>query len=64
MYDWERREIEEIEALIMEAEAKRDREREELRQALENLRQAVLEAMRIPALCSWLADKIGKITGK
>ena len=64
MDERERREIEAIEAMVMEAEAKQDREREELRQAWENMKQAVLEALGIPALVSWLARMIEKIMSK
>jgi hypothetical protein len=64
MDDRERREIEAIEAMIMEAEAKQEREREELRQAWDNLKRAVLEALGIPALVSWLAKKIERIMSK
>lgn len=42
----------------------RECEREELRQATGNLKQALLEALRIPSIVSWLADKIQKLTGK
>ncbi|MBQ9741305.1 MAG: hypothetical protein IJV91_10260 [Kiritimatiellae bacterium] len=38
--------------------------REELWQALENLKQAILDALRIPSIVSWLADKLEKIAGK
>ena len=58
------REQREIEAKILAAEAKRDREIEELREAWENLKLAILEALRIPSFVSWLADKLDKIIGK
>ena len=64
MDDRERREIEAIEVMIMEEEANQEREREELRQAWENFKQAMLEALKIPALCSWLAGKIERIMNK
>lgn len=64
MNDRERREIEAIEAMIMQAEAERDHEIEDLRVAAENLKTALLEALRIPKIVSWLADKLQKITGK
>lgn len=64
MDEREQREIEEIEAMIREAEAKRDREREELLKAWEHFKQALLEALRIPSIVSWLNDKIQKLTGK
>lgn len=58
------REIEEIEAMVMQAEAKRDRERETLHKAWENFKQALLEALGIPSIVSCLADKLEKLTGK
>jgi hypothetical protein len=64
MDEREQREIEEIEAMIMAAEAKRDRERETLHEAWENFKQTLLEALRIPSIVSWLAAKLEKLTGK
>ena len=64
MDEREQREIEKIEALIMQAEAKRDQEREEIREAWENFKQTLLEALRIPSIVSWLAAKLEKLTGK
>jgi hypothetical protein len=64
MDDRERREIEEIEAMIMATEAKRDREREELLEAWEHFKQTLLEALRIPSIVSWMADKLEKLAGK
>ncbi len=58
MDEREQREIEKIEALIMQAEAKRDREREELRESWDHFKQTLLEALRIPLIVSWMADKI------
>ena len=64
MDERERREIEAIEAMIMEAEAKQEREREELWKAWDNLKLAVLEALGIPALVCWLAEKLERIMSK
>ncbi len=58
------REQREIEAKILAAEAKRYREIEELREAWEHFKQTMLEALRIPSIVSWLADKIQKLTGE
>ncbi len=64
MNEREQREIEKIEAMIMEAEAKRDREREELRETWEHFKQTMLEALRIPSIVSWMADKLQKLMKK
>ena len=58
------REQQEIEAKILEDEAKRDREIQELLKAWENYRLTTLEALGIPSIVSWLADKLNKIIGK
>ena len=58
------RDQQEIEAKIQEIVAKRDREIEELLEALENYRTTMLKALGIPTIVSWLADKLNKIIGK
>lgn len=55
---------EEFEARLKELQAEEEAQRAAMAEAWDNLVLSVLEALKIPALCDWLADKIEKITGK
>lgn len=55
---------EEFEARLKEQAAQEEAARAAMQEAWENLSHAVLEALRIPALCDWLADKIERIMRK
>ena len=55
---------EEFEARLKELEAKEAAERAALREAWEHVVMTMLEALKIPSVVSWLADKLERITGK
>lgn len=55
---------EEFEARLKELEAEQEAESAALREAWEHFVHTALEAMRIPSIVSWLADKLERITGK
>lgn len=55
---------EEFEARLKELCAKEEADRAALREAWDHLVITVLEALRIPGIVSWLAEKLNKIGSK